>query len=222
LVHGLWSNPEDWQWVRRILEGRDVAVITPDLPSHRSSSAGLAEDAEDVRQAIRSCQPPVVLVGWSYGGNVISMAAAEETSVKHLIYVADIPRRVDRYEGQDLAWAEQDPHVIVNRETFVLDNDWWMNEEAGTTFSREVADHLRRHPRRPAARAATRPQTSAAWQTTKTTVLIGREDQLLLAAQLDWARDNLEDVRLMDTDHFILFRHPDVISHAVLEALDAT
>ena len=66
LVHGLWDNPEDWRWVSRLLEAANVQVRAPDLPTHRSPSATLADDAEEVRRAIKLCSAPVV-VGWSYG-----------------------------------------------------------------------------------------------------------------------------------------------------------
>ena len=90
LVHGAWGNPGDWQWVQRPLENRGVHVSVPDLPSHRSASAGLAEDAKEVRAAIQGSPSPVVVVGWSYGGTVIGPAAMGESSVVRLIYVADI------------------------------------------------------------------------------------------------------------------------------------
>ncbi len=88
LVHGLWVRPVDWRWVGRLLEDADVQVITPDLPSHRTSTAGLADDAAEVREAIRACTPPVAVVGWSYGGSVISLAAAGEGMVARLIYTS--------------------------------------------------------------------------------------------------------------------------------------
>jgi pimeloyl-ACP methyl ester carboxylesterase len=90
LVHGLWGNPHDWRWVRGLLEDANVQVITPDLPSHRTPTAGLAEDADEVRHAIRASDPPVAAVGWSYGGSVISLATAGEESVSRLIYISDI------------------------------------------------------------------------------------------------------------------------------------
>jgi hypothetical protein len=38
-----------------------VRVITPDLPSHSTPTAGLAEDADELRDAIRACAPPVAI-----------------------------------------------------------------------------------------------------------------------------------------------------------------
>jgi pimeloyl-ACP methyl ester carboxylesterase len=163
----------------------------------------------------------VVVVGWSYGGTVISMAAAGEASVSRLIYVSDVPMPPKNHPA-DLAWIDDDPHVLAREDgTFVLDNDWWLNEEAGTTFTPDVVDHLRRHPRRPVSRQMAQPQTAAAWQTTPSTVLIGRDDPLVPQDERQWAVNNLDDVRLVDSDHFIIFRTPDVVSSIVLEALPA-
>ena len=67
LVHGMWSSPADWRWVAERLRDNDVEVLAPDLPSHRTASAGLTADAAEVRSMIAGARPPVVAVGWSYG-----------------------------------------------------------------------------------------------------------------------------------------------------------
>jgi pimeloyl-ACP methyl ester carboxylesterase len=220
LVHGGWSNPDDWQWVKRRLEDLDVHVEVPDLPSHHRAAAGLVQDAAEVQNAIRSCPAPVVAVGWSYGGTVIGVAAAGEATVTRLIYVAAIPAAVRNQDG-DPSWAEEDPHVIVRQDgMLVLDNDWWLAEEKGATFLPEVTEHLRGHPRRPASlRTVTDPVPAAAWQTIPTTVLLGRHDELMSADEVAWVTEQVKDVRMLDTDHFILFRKPDAISDVVAEAL---
>ena len=51
LVHGMWSSPADWRWVAERLRDNDVEVLAPDLPSHRTASAGLTADAAEVRCA---------------------------------------------------------------------------------------------------------------------------------------------------------------------------
>jgi pimeloyl-ACP methyl ester carboxylesterase len=221
LVHGRWGNPGDWQWVKRLLDNQAVHVSAPDLPSRRLISAGLAEDANDVRAAIRSCSAPVVVVGWSYGGKVIGLAAEEKSSVIRLIYVAAVPMPPGD-EADDLSWIQDDPHLIVRDDgMFVLDDDWWLNEEAGATFPPEVVDHLRRNPRRPISLATIRPQASTAWRTIPTTVLLGRDDRLVSDEERRWASDNLTDVRFLESDHFLAFRQPEAISDAVIEARDA-
>jgi pimeloyl-ACP methyl ester carboxylesterase len=76
---------------------------------HRTPTAGLCEDADEVRHAIRVCAPPTAAVGWSYGGSVMSLAAAGEGSVTRLISIADIPRLAG-FPGEDLGWIDADPH----------------------------------------------------------------------------------------------------------------
>jgi pimeloyl-ACP methyl ester carboxylesterase len=120
LIQGLWGNPHDWRWVKGLLEDANVQVITPDLPSHRTPTAGLAEDADEVRHAIRASDPRVAAVGSSYGGSVISLAAAGEESVSRLIYISAIPRPAG-FPGEDLGWIDADPHVLVHHDgKFVL------------------------------------------------------------------------------------------------------
>jgi pimeloyl-ACP methyl ester carboxylesterase len=119
----------------------------------------------------------VAAVGWSYGGSVISLAAAGEDSVSRLIYIADIPRPAG-FPGEDLGWIDADPHALVHSDgRFVLDNDYWLNQGYGRTFPAEFNRHLRDHPRRLVTRATLGPQPEAAWETTPTTVLIGERDK---------------------------------------------
>lgn len=103
----------------------------------------------------------------------------------------------------------------------MLDNDLWLKDDGGT-FPEEIRRHLRDHPRRPVTRATLGAQPEAAWETTPTSVLIGESDNLLSEADREWAEEHLDDVRVIDTDHFIIFRHPEVVAQLVLEALGPT
>ena len=218
LVHGGWGNPEDWQWVRKLLEDSGVQVVTPDLPSHRSATAGSKEDAEEVRRAIRSCPGPVVAVGWSYGGSIISVAADGE-DVRHLVYVADVPVPVED-KDRSLSFIEKDPHIIVLKDgTFVLDNEWWLTEDDGATLPAQVKDHLRLNPRRPVSRSWAHRQEAAAWQTIPTTVILGDTDIFYTPADHQKAAEDFNDFRLIECDHFVIFRKPELVAAAVLEAL---
>ena len=171
LVHGLWGDPQDWRWVREFVEGAGAVVITPDLPSHRSSTAGLLEDADEVRAAIRGAAPPVVVAGWSYGGTVVGIAAEGEPRVVRLVYVNNVPAPARDFGYSD--WIDEDPHVLTHPDgTFVLDNDWWLDEDGGPTFPPEVLSHLRGHPRRRVTRKSmSNPQPAASWQSIPTTVV---------------------------------------------------
>jgi pimeloyl-ACP methyl ester carboxylesterase len=92
-------------------------------------------------------------------------------------------------------------------------------KDEGGTFPEEVIRHLRDHPRRLVTRATHGAQPEAAWETTPTNVLIGERDNMLSEADRTWAEERLDDVRVIDTDHFIIFRHPELVARLVLEAL---
>jgi pimeloyl-ACP methyl ester carboxylesterase len=217
----MWSSPADWRWVAERLRDNDVEVVIPDLPSHRIASAGLTADAAEVRRTIASAGAPVVAVGWSYGCAVIH-EAAREPSVAHLVYIAGIPNPdPDLFPPDEAEEEEEDEHILMLDDgTFVLDNDWWLNEEAGTTMPSHVLAHLREHPRRPASSATwSDPSTAAAWDSIPTTMIIGRFDDLVPADRVAWAERHF-DVRILDTDHFIIFREPGFVADVVLEKLD--
>ena len=91
LVHGAWSWPEDWRWVVEELDAKGVEVRAVDLPSHRSSSAVRADDVALVENTIAELPEPVVAVGWSYGGAVITDINADNVNIARLVYVASMP-----------------------------------------------------------------------------------------------------------------------------------
>jgi len=219
LVQGLWGWPEDWRWVRRLLEQSGLRVSAPDLPSHRTADAGLLEDAAEVRGAIRSSPRPVIAVGWSYGGSVISLAAVGEDSVSHLVYVSDIPKPAGT-PGEDSGWIDTDPHMLVDADgRFAPDNDWLLDEGGMRTYPEDLREYFRAHPRRFVTRATLGPQPEAAWDIIPTTVVIGQDDQLLSEADRGWALAHLADVRVVDADHFVIFRRPELVSRVILEVL---
>ena len=217
LVHGGWGNPGDWQWVRRILEANGFDVAVPDLPSHRLD-AGLLEDAEEVRSAIRGYAGPVVVAGWSYGGDVIGLAAAGEQNVVRLVYVSSVPQPIQ--EKRDGNLFAGNPVILEDGQgRFVLDNDWWVYEEKGRTFPEEVRRHIQSNPRRSASRRTlTDPIPAAAWMETPATVLLGTRDEGIGDDRRAWAKQNIKDVRDIDDDHFLIFNSPDTVAHAIMEA----
>jgi hypothetical protein len=83
----------------------------------------------------------------------------------------------------------------------------------------ELSQLLRRMPRRTVPAAIGDPQTAAAWQSIPTTLLVGLDDNFA-KSDLQWATDNLEDVRIIQTNHFIIFRHPEAVLAAIMDALD--
>ncbi|MET7373234.1 alpha/beta fold hydrolase [Micromonospora arida] len=81
LVHGAFAESASWNGVlERLGAGYDSVAVANPLRS-------VAGDAAYVQDVVRGIGGPVVLVGHSYGGMVITQAAAGDTSVRALVYV---------------------------------------------------------------------------------------------------------------------------------------
>jgi pimeloyl-ACP methyl ester carboxylesterase len=93
LVHGTWVDGSSWSKVIPILQNAGHKVIAAQLPLH-----SLADDIATVKRAIDLVGGPVILVGHSYGGFVITNAAYNNPNVKGLVYLAAFAPK----EGQSL------------------------------------------------------------------------------------------------------------------------
>lgn len=223
LVHGAWGNPADWRWVEELLVGRGILVNALDLASHRSPSATRADDVDQLRQAVAGAAGPSVVAGWSYGGAVITDLDVDGLDLARLVYVASVPGLPPSVEDDPVPAGEIDlSHIRFSDDgTAVLDNDWFLESDpAVASMTVEVIDHLKSHPRRPIALGAwADPQARAAWREVDTTVILGRDDEMIGDAQRQWTIEAIPDVRLVDCDHFVPFRLPEVIVEVVTEAL---
>ncbi|HEY6758426.1 MAG TPA: alpha/beta hydrolase [Baekduia sp.] len=83
LVHGGFADASFWTPVIQALQARGVDVVAPANPLR-----GLALDAEYIASFVNQIDGPVLLVGHSYGGAVITVAGAAADNVVGLVYVA--------------------------------------------------------------------------------------------------------------------------------------
>jgi pimeloyl-ACP methyl ester carboxylesterase len=108
LVHGLWHGAWCWATLQAELDRRGVPSLAVDLPGHGASTApagGLHDDAAHVTAVLDQLHDAgherIVLVGHSYGGAVITHAAAGRTDIDHLVYVTAIAL----YDGESVTSA---------------------------------------------------------------------------------------------------------------------
>jgi pimeloyl-ACP methyl ester carboxylesterase len=90
LVHGAWHGAWCWDPVLSALAERGVRALAIDLPGHGRDPGPLSDlygDAARVRAALDGFDEPVVLVGHSYGGVVITEAGVHP-QVARLVYIA--------------------------------------------------------------------------------------------------------------------------------------
>src|ERR1700720_36035 len=82
-VHGGWADSSGWNQEITNLERRGYPVIAPANPLR-----DLASDSAYIRSVLQTISGPIVLVGHSYGGAVITNAAVGVPNVKALVYIA--------------------------------------------------------------------------------------------------------------------------------------
>lgn len=112
LVHGAFADASSWNQVIPILKRDGYVVIAIENPLR-----GVRSDADEVASVVSRLRGPVVLVGHSYGGSVISAAANSARQVRALVYVSAFAPDVgetalgltNRFPGSTLAAALTPP-----------------------------------------------------------------------------------------------------------------
>ena len=91
LVHGAWHGAWCWAPLQRALDQLGISSYAIDLPGHGISPLPLGDlhgDAAAVVEALEALPPDTLLLGHSYGGAVISQAAAHSDRIGHLMFIA--------------------------------------------------------------------------------------------------------------------------------------
>jgi pimeloyl-ACP methyl ester carboxylesterase len=112
LVHGAWADGSSWSAVTSRLQ---TAGYTVDVEAN--PLRGLVPDAQYLRDLLATISGPIVLVGHSYGGMVITAAATGNANVKALVYVdAFVPDTGDSLGALSAAQpgSELDPNTSIN------------------------------------------------------------------------------------------------------------
>jgi pimeloyl-ACP methyl ester carboxylesterase len=83
LVHGAFADASGWTGTTKRLQDRGYTVIAPANPLR-----GVSSDSAYIASVLATISGPIVLVGHSYGGDVITNAATGDPNVKALVYIA--------------------------------------------------------------------------------------------------------------------------------------
>jgi pimeloyl-ACP methyl ester carboxylesterase len=172
LVHGAFADGSGWEPVAQILmnDGYKVSVV-----QHPETS--YADDQKYTKAAIDAMGGPVVLVGHSYGGSVIT-EAGNHPNVKALVYIAAFALDA----GESCATIEA--AVPQASKAFKPDNNgnWWIEQEH---FAADFAADLPKDQAQFMAisqvpistDAFTHKVTNPAWKTKPTWYMVATEDR---------------------------------------------
>lgn len=216
LVHGAWGGAWSWARVSYKLRRLGIATAVVDLPS-RGPDGGLAADVAAVRGAAAG---PVVLVGHSYGGMVITEAAGG-VEVAHLVYVcAPMPLRGQTVHG--LMASDPVPSRLPELLRWQDDGTATVDPAgARTEFFGDASDvvvapvlpALGRH----LMSTFDEPATVAGWEGVPSTYVVGRQDRVLSPALQREMAANADHTVELDAAHCPMLTRPDRLVELIVE-----
>ena len=122
LVHGAWADGSCWSAVIASLQANGYTVMAPQFPE-----TSLAADVARLRQVLRRRTGPTVVVGHSYGGQIMTALGTESGGVAALVYVAAFGLHEGESLGALLGGGPPTPalaHLIVDEQGIA-----WLPEE---------------------------------------------------------------------------------------------
>ena len=230
LVHGAWAGTSSWSGeVDRLQHDGYVArAIANPL-------RGLTSDSADIANFLRTISGPVVLVGHSYGGSVITNAAAGVPNVKALVYVdaaaPAVGETTAQLSGKTSALGVA-PDTLYDQVPIpgapAGDIDLYLKEKVflqsfGPDLPKQTAQRLWASQRAAATSAFTTPSAAAAWQTIPSWFVIGAADKIITPeSQLFMAhRAHAHILTVPGGSHLTLISHPDPVTNQILAAAQA-
>jgi pimeloyl-ACP methyl ester carboxylesterase len=229
LEHGAFADASSWNGVIERLESDGYQVVAPANPLR-----SVASDAAYLRSVVDHIQGPVVLVGHSYGGSVISEAATNDPKVTALVYAAAfLPAPGESASGLTGQFPGSTLGAAVEPVPYTLPDgtegtDLYIKKDAfhhqfAADVPRNQAD-LMAATQRPITQAALDEKaTSAAWKTTPSWDIITTQDlNIPQAAQEFMAKRAHAHVTEVKSSHAVPVSHPGVVTRVIEEAARAT
>jgi len=219
LVHAAWADASSWNKVIPSLQRKGLQVVAVQIPL-----TSLSDDVATVRRRLKNVIGPVVLVGHSYGGAVITAAGAANPNVKALVYIAAMAPDEGETVGELLHRAA--PHA--NAPALVPDEDGllWMSTKG---FVDAVAHEipagdalLMAATQKPISiKCVQERMTKPAWKEKPSWYLVAERDRMIAAeTQKFMARRTGGKSVLAQVDHTPLASAPDQVIAAITNAVD--
>ncbi|MFC4021462.1 alpha/beta fold hydrolase [Micromonospora sp. GCM10011542] len=227
-MHGAFADSSSWNPVVRQLKDDGYQVVAVANPLR-----GLKSDADYTASVLKTIPGPIVLVGHSYGGMVISAAATGNQNVKALVYVAGFaPEKDDsaaalsaKFPGSTLLDALAPPAPLPGggNDLYVQQDKFWKQFAADLP---EEEAKVSAATQRPVTEAALKDKLQAepAWKSKPSWFIYGTLDKTIPAqthafmAQRAGAK---ESVAVDGASHVVMISHPQQVAKMIREAAKA-
>ncbi|WP_416409706.1 alpha/beta fold hydrolase [Agrobacterium rosae] len=216
LVHGAFADGSSWNKVIPLLKKAGLKVVAVQNPLDT-----LENDVAFTDRAIANAEGPVVLVGHSYGGAVITQAGVNP-KVHSLVYVAAYAPEV----GQSVLDTQKPYPDAPGRPFIVKDDAGYLKFTEEGIFHYFAPDLPRDEQELIAAtqgafgvKAISTPLTQAAWHTVPSFEVVSTDDRVI---QPQLQRDQVKRLKATAVEvaasHVVMLSHPDVVARLIIEA----
>ncbi len=236
LVHGAWADASGWSEVTESLQAKGYPVVATANPLR-----SLTGDSAYLAARLKTIKGPIVLVGHSYGGAVITNAATGNPNVKSLVYIAAFaPDRGEatlqlaaKYPGSRLT---DDPAAPIPTALDAVplgggptDVDLYVKpDKFGDVFLSDRLDASRANvlaaSQRPAT-AVTGAEKSGtpAWKTIPSWYLVATDDRTIGTENLRFMAERAGSTTVeVDAPHAVMETNPGDITDLILQAAHDT
>lgn len=227
LVHGAFAESSSWNPVIKELLARGYPAVAAANPLR-----SVKGDASYVASIVKGINGPVVLVGHSYGGAVISNAANGNSNVKALVFVAAFaPEKGEtaaqlsgRFPGGTLGPTLAPPVALADggKDLYIQQDKLWVQ------FAADVPEAEARQmavTQRPITEAALNEASGeAAWKSLPSWFIYGDQDKNIPAAALEFMAKRAgskQTVAIKGASHVVMISHPVEVARIINEAATA-
>lgn len=216
LVHGAWADGSCWSKVIPLLEAKGFHVVAVQNPLN-----SLADDVASTGRAIALLDGPVLLVGHSYGGAVIT-EAGNDPKIAGLVYVAAFaPGDGESVVsiGKPYPPAPLFGELRPDAQGFLSVTSKGIAEDFGQDLSSKEKDGLTATQAPTAAAAFGATITTAAWKTKPSWFIIAANDRSIPPEleQAEAARMNATSITLQSS-HLVMLSHPAEVAGLIAQA----
>jgi pimeloyl-ACP methyl ester carboxylesterase len=224
LVHGAFADSTSWDGVVKALTSDGYTVISAANPLR-----SLSGDAAFVSDIVKSVNGPVVLVGHSYGGEVISNAVGQSTNVKALVYVAAFAPDAGesgislsgKFPGGTLGQALAPPVKLASGgQDLYIQQDKFHDQFAADVPAAKAK--LMAVAQRPVTQGALEEKSGEpAWKTVSSWFVYGDADKNIPPKALGWMAERAKSkqtIVVKSGSHVVMVSHPETVAKLIEKA----
>jgi pimeloyl-ACP methyl ester carboxylesterase len=220
LVHGAWADGSSWSAVIEQLQAEGRKVTAPQFPL-----TSLADDVARLRQVLALQDGPTVVVGHSYGGQIMTALGTDAPNVVGLVYIAAFGLDEGESLGASLAQGPVTPalaHRFVDERGFV-----WLSEDDFVNHFAADVDPVKARVlyavQQPLAAAAFDELMGVpAWKSLPSWYLVASDDQALPPdAERLFAKRMGATVVEVPSSHLAMVSHPGDVAKLTAAAAEA-